>query len=824
MILIPSRYRKVELMVGLSVLCVLLAILGSFLILSRSIFAAEDRPRNLEYFCDRGVGTVAKGTLVDGRRYKVVEFSLIGNDYANGYYGENGWFLSPSLYGRCPASNAVVRATWGGSGQDKDMTVTPNSVITRWNFYQPDDAQPIDLWLGSPLGYNSNSNTSTGPLIGIGSPIYRAQYGISNSMNSTNFATINDGGGAWINGQKIWCIGMPSSFFGTSCAGPDAHTIQPGGCDCWGFLNKDNPRVTSTGVLNPDLVPYTSTNRSLIGKIPGISRDANGYLNEFELSMMGMNTRDDGSYGTSGTGLMPNYKATTRLTFIYPPADREPGGTVEGDCNILTGIASDPDWNGDIQVHIYRDGVSVGSATTTAGRWSYDISRFGDFNGHTYEVFVIGVDRNGNASGVNPSIRRLNIGPCASATCQQYSISGLLEVGSEFILNASVQTNVSSGGASSGYSASLSIPSATYITPISTSGTVTNGSNTPVASWKVRIDSPGDHDGEFVFHIDGASITCPFTNNYNGGGECGPGGCPIEVSVKPYFKVYGGNVTSGVSDITCALGSTISSSSGRILAYSSGAGNGSGTQLIAQAIGNIDGFSSAQGPAGNSSPDKGLSLSNIDGNPTYGGAFGYGACPDLPIPNTGATGSFDGSSPTVLNTGEKRVIYVNGDTTIRGNVTYSGTWTKPEDVPSFVLVVTGGNIYIDKSVTELHGLYVAKPASDGTKGNIYTCTKGSVLYSESELSTGVDQNSLPCSTPLAVYGSFMAKQVKLLRTNGRVSAASNIHTWDTLLAPQLSPAEKFIYSPEVWFRSNGAGSTVDGGATFDSLKPMPPVL
>lgn len=279
-------------------------------------------------------------------------------------------------------------------------------------------------------------------------------------------------------------------------------------------------------------------------------------------------------------------------------------------------------------------------------------------------------------------------------------------------------------------------------------------------------------------------------------------------------------MVAGVTETTCEIGSVDTlNSPGRILAFSNGNGNGAGTQLIAQALSIIDGFSSAQGPVGNSSPDNDLSLSNTVGNPNYGGGFGAANCPDIPTQGQTAT-TFDNSAgPTTVPVDTKQVIYVTGDVTVSNNITYAGgSWTDIDQIPSFTLVVTGGNIYIDNDVTVLHGLFVAKP-SGSTGGNIYTCTEGDRQYTPSELSSGSnDQNNLPCSKPLTVYGSFMAKQVKLLRTNGKTINANNSDTWVTPL-----PAEKFIYTPELWIRPNGAGTTSEKGK-LDSLKPLPPVL
>jgi hypothetical protein len=599
---------------------------------------------------------------------------------------------------------------------------------------------------------------------------------------------------------------------------------------------------------------------------------SHGFTVDFS-SLIGPGRLDGGNYNVSvaainSAGAIYWLKTGADLTTLTvpncPPPDRPPDGGVDpfdpnpnapevngrSTCSTLRGAARDADLSGNISVDIYRDGNFETRVSTSGERWSYGISQYKDFVGHTFEAFALGVDRNGTPNGVNISIGKIFVGPCATISCQAITTSGLVEAGSTFKLRTGINAQMGSSGSPINVTARLTISGATIL-PGTITQSISPGSDAPSFEWNVLINNSGFYGGSVSFTINGNVTNCDF-GGYNPScpianpncsppicpqsnsyccppGTCNPSciasdRCPIEISVRPYFKVYGGNVVAGVNETTCEIGSVDTlNSPGRILAFSRGGGNGSGTQLIAQALSTIEGFSSAQGPAGNSNPDKGLSLSNItvapNGNATYGGGFGTANCPDIPTQGQTAT-TFDNSAGlTTVPVATKQVIYVTGDVTISNNITYGGgPWNGIEQIPSFTLVVTGGNIYIDNDVTELHGLFVAKP-SGSMGGNIYTCTEGVRQYTPSELSSGSnDQNNLPCSKPLTVYGSFMAKQVKLLRTNGKTINANNSDTWVTPL-----PAEKFIYTPELWIRPNGAGTTTEKGK-LDSLKPLPPIL
>jgi hypothetical protein len=113
-----------------------------------------------------------------------------------------------------------------------------------------------------------------------------------------------------------------------------------------------------------------------------------------------------------------------------------------------------------------------------------------------------------------------------------------------------------------------------------------------------------------------------------------------------------------------------------------------------------------------------------------------------------------------LSAGHNVSIFVNGDAYISSNISYADNWPAG-NAPSFILHATG-NIYIDPGVTKLAGVYIAQDKSDGSKGKIYTCADTSNHFSPMQASNLYSD----CNNQLVVTGSFVAKQVNLMRTFG----------------------------------------------------------
>lgn len=160
---------------------------------------------------------------------------------------------------------------------------------------------------------------------------------------------------------------------------------------------------------------------------------------------------------------------------------------------------------------------------------------------------------------------------------------------------------------------------------------------------------------------------------------------------------------------------------------------------------------------------------------------------------------------------DRQTVYVSGDVYISGNITYnsSASYSSIDDIPSYRLIVKGGNIYVGSNVTELHGLFVAMPVGSNG-GKFYTCGQQYGPPTQAMLQFG----GACGDNKLTVYGSVIADEIKLTRSKGTLEEASTNDPPDG-----GKPAEVFIYSPELWLTSDFG---VPG--KLDSKRNMPPTL
>jgi hypothetical protein len=133
-------------------------------------------------------------------------------------------------------------------------------------------------------------------------------------------------------------------------------------------------------------------------------------------------------------------------------------------------------------------------------------------------------------------------------------------------------------------------------------------------------------------------------------------------------------------------------------------------------------------------------------------------------------------------------------------------------LPLFYLVVKGGDIYIDRGVSQLDGIYIAEPDSNGRGGHIYTCAGPDPANPGSDIPYDTSSTDLfsasTCQNPLTVNGAFVAKDTYFWRSNGSYYK-------------QDGAAETFNYVPMLWL-ANPYDPTADSG--FNSLSNLPPVL
>jgi len=330
---------------------------------------------------------------------------------------------------------------------------------------------------------------------------------------------------------------------------------------------------------------------------------------------------------------------------------------------------------------------------------------------------------------------------------------------------------------------------------------------------------------------------------------------------KPYFKVYGSGVYVGgeFKDIagTCRASGAGKGLLGAWYKNSSPDSKGASSELSAIAVAKIVGYASARTVAGTAKLPYNLSFANSSKTPAnstgaespeLGGDFDAGNCmtsvdePDTtsPVSGTitpGTAGAFKGTNDLVINgnsnfTGSQSV-FVNGDVYISGNIKYNQAGWTADSTPSFVVKVTNGNIYIDPSVTELDGLYIAQGTSSGTKGKIFTCA---VNDSGAFKPVGNSNIYSTCKNQLLVHGSFVADQVNLMRTLGSLRSASNddrrtsgnksgcANPGGVFTMQKSCAAEVFDFSPELYLSNPAVKKRGNGVQQYDAITSLPPVL
>ncbi len=340
----------------------------------------------------------------------------------------------------------------------------------------------------------------------------------------------------------------------------------------------------------------------------------------------------------------------------------------------------------------------------------------------------------------------------------------------------------------------------------------------------------------------------PSTGRVDGSGAIQPGASGTSTSVqcrpivnRPYARFYGNDIAAGSGFMTPPT-TTCSGGNGKVNTYVKPSGAGSSSQLGIFADSTVGSGYAGAGKSNLASMMLQDALSGQFNNRIFAnvgslGNFGTTLCAySFPNPTSysGPPVSSIGSSlsgayrllpqPSGLSVGNftgKAALYANGDVRISGNIAYSPNPVTIDNLPSLVLVVHGGNIYIDPDVTQIDGTFVAVPAG-GSGGKIFTCSNNS--WPASPPSSG--QLTPPggnCSQrSLTVNGALIAQRVNFLRTHGSLRGGSPSETF-TSNNPAANAAEIIRFSPEVYMADSAvpAYDTID---TFQSILGLPPSL
>ena len=343
--------------------------------------------------------------------------------------------------------------------------------------------------------------------------------------------------------------------------------------------------------------------------------------------------------------------------------------------------------------------------------------------------------------------------------------------------------------------------------------------------------------------------------------------CSGHVLNEPYFKVFGGDVSTGNtfattfnSGATSCVANPANASAGVYGWNTAGGGGiysqmyaGSGAQFAVTSPAGIQGVASNQNninafPWSGSSPNPlGLSFSNMSNNSAPAGLFGgnltaancitdfYASLP-TPVPATIGTQSLDGldgkyimsGGSTIaggsISSGKHITIYAEGNIFISDDITFPGSYGAVDQIPSLILIVKG-NIYISNAAKKLYGIFIAQPTTNSSAdGYIYDCASGP---------GGPMSNNLiydNCGNQLVVNGSFIANKVALMRTGiaapGSPVSSSLRGSSTTESNTSNNPAEIFNYGPAFWMNLTLPQSTTTGtsSAGYDSIISLPPIL
>lgn len=273
----------------------------------------------------------------------------------------------------------------------------------------------------------------------------------------------------------------------------------------------------------------------------------------------------------------------------------------------------------------------------------------------------------------------------------------------------------------------------------------------------------------------------------------------VDIGKKPLFQAQGGDIWAGgaiapASGVPCGLANT--SRPGNITGASSG---GSFGEYGVFALGRVGNFGSGATPhvAANSSrlTFSNTSSSNLGfyhGSPPSSGRClthlaQYAAAPsalgttnvNLTTQANGVYSSTDNLQVSGVNIsgGKRIVISTTGNITITGQgITYQNTgYARPDQLP-LVILIAGGNITVNNSVTQVDGWL-------STNNRLLTCETSGPLASGN------------CNQQLRFNGPVIAREVIMRRTFGNTNSG------------QYEPAEIFNLRPDVLLRAQSENSS-----------------
>lgn len=772
-----------------------------------------DHKRNTTYICEKNVEVVRSGSLADGRRYKVVELRLLGNDNASIHYDERGSLL-PLNNKKCTNTNENI---W-----DNDWKFQPSKVTF-------DGDKPIDISLGGV-----KSTGSTYDFCGItasSSPatrIVRSMYGIDCKINGSEIATINDLGAASINGKKLYCVGLPKSGYESNFSGyptcpnngPQTDTqiynvIKAGetkdyeGMPTVGYLTRRTIdggfelsegyyNVPTVNAINPSAYRYVSENSqpSLIDGTNYFNLKKNGTLvGDVSVKLWAANTENPWG-GITGTrdGVVPKRRAD----FSPPRKANENiakiacGGNYVQCKSVKSTVMFTLIYNKKA-THYARFTGNAGPAA--AGENPYED---GVQPSKTYSVEIQAENKGAKVGGTNDLIVINSDGnPTTNAGSSivsplkfQGPPNGLLGV--KNYLNGA-------GGGKEFCSPDLATSFSCWFWSV---GKLPASSKEKVkTNFSFRVNDNAAQDKKFCFFV--------FIRDANDGSYSKADNVCFEVDIptKPVLKVEGGDARSAGARMSTTAGTACvaePSYSGDVKTHSSPSGGASYGQYAVMGKGAITGFRSENDSL---STNKNLTFYN---NKSTKGGYEVVCREDLAkkieneplkVTRNNMTGLLSGpaindsgmyivkkigttkftTTGITIPKGSRKTVVINGDLVINGNIKYpTGGYSSRKQVSALAVIVKG-NIHIGKDVDTIEGLFVAS-------GKIITCSNGtsSALGSlKPNIKNSIGRGQ--CAKPLKIKGAIVANEIYFRRTYGDIGTGKYAETISFLPELYIAP-------------------------------------
>ncbi len=407
-------------------------------------------------------------------------------------------------------------------------------------------------------------------------------------------------------------------------------------------------------------------------------------------------------------------------------------------------------------------------------------------------------------------------------------------------------------------------PGGNIVPPVDSAGPWAPGDNYIYNANQPITPKAGDHYCVSLAMDYTTGLAGPFGDVINAANPARDFHC-FTVNNKPYFRAVNGSVRAGgdFEGTSCTGGGTLGGWYNNTVATPYGTGSTLSILALLKSSGVASGVGTNTPPPSAATRGSALSFANHNAttatpniaaeSPLLGGNYAPNHCmPKATVPPT--AGSIPGNTTPNLNdgafehTGNLRILgdtlpagrnstvhVTGGDVYIAGNIAYAPStllapWlvsatTSTNNIPSFTLIVDGGNIYVDPSVTQLDGLYIAAK-SGAIGGKIYTCGQ----FNNANSFVPMPAASLfgGCNQQLVVSGAFVANQVNLMRTFGslRDDQHPGINCSNAANAPSFGSCagEIFRFSPEMFLSNQPLQPSGNGAVQYDAIASLPPVL